>query len=569
MKHSIFQLGQKLKISIFGIIIEGLLSSFNLLVLFQVLRLIFTGSVTFSDILKATGVLTLIFAIRLVLYTVAYTGSQIGGADVSRNIRLGIGDKLKHIPLGRFTKNRTGYYINAATTEVSDFEQILTHKLADIAKYIVTALAIGVYTLTLHAPSGIATLLSTLMLIPAMLMSRHYITKYGSLKNRAREDNVSAITEYLNGGQTLRSYHLVGQKNAALTASMKAYSDISYLYEKAILPIGYGFHFLNYCALAIVILLAAKAWISGSIDAATLLLLVMLPLFLTKIHLTLFISLISYRNLLISRNKITNILGEKEEPRFTEHVIRHGTIAFDNVSFAYVEGEDVLKGIHFTIPARSFTAIVGDSGAGKSTIFNLISRYYVPQKGSIYLDGKDISNMPAEEVLKSISLVDQDVFLFDDTIRNNIRYARPNATDEEIEHACRLANCDTYIRTTEKGYDTEIGENGSRLSGGERQRLSIARALVKNSPIVLLDEATSSLDIENELLVKQAISQLLQEDKTIVMIAHTLPIVQDADRILVLHDGKILESGTHEDLLKHQGKYAAMWKASQTLHQNL
>ena len=167
--------------------------------------------------------------------------------------------------------------------------------------------------------------------------------------------------------------------------------------------------------------------------------------------------------------------------------------------------------------------------------------------------------MAAERVLEQISMVDQDVFLFDDTIRDNIRHARPDATDGEIEAACREANCDGFIRSMEKGYDTPTGENGNLLSGGERQRISIARAILKNSPILLLDEATASLDIENELAVKQAMK------KTVVMIAHTLSIVKNADQILVVADGKIAEAGTHEELLAKNGKYAAMWQAEQKI----
>ena len=170
-------------------------------------------------------------------------------------------------------------------------------------------------------------------------------------------------------------------------------------------------------------------------------------------------------------------------------------------------------------------------------------------------------------MLEQISLVDQDVFLFDDTIRENIRHARPVATDAEIEAACREANCDSFIRKMEKGYDTPTGENGNLLSGGERQRISIARAILKDSPILLLDEATASLDIENELAVKEAIANLLKAKKTVVMIAHTLSIVKNADQILVVSDGKISEGGTHKELLEEKGKYASMWNAEQQISQ--
>lgn len=566
MKNKVFQMGGRLKVSIAAVVLEGLLSGCNFLILFQVLHLIFDGNVGFSHILQATGLLVLLFAFRLILYMTAYTGSQIGGSDVSRRVRIAIGDKLKRIPLGLFTKNRTGFYINAATSEVGDYEQILTHKLADITKYSILLGAIGIYTCTLYLPIGLLVLLSTLLVIPAMAMSIRQVRIHGTKKNRAREENVSAITEYLTGSQTLRSYALVGEKNEAVTRAMKDYSDISYRYEKAILPIGFAFVYCSYIVLALAVILAVRGWHLGILESAAVILLIMLPLFVGKVNLTLFIELTAYRNLLISREKISGIFGEREEPAKASSFAPENTeIAFENVDFSYVEQEPVLKQASFLIPQRSLTAIVGDSGAGKSTILNLISRYYTLRSGSITIGGIDITDQPSEQVLSYISLVDQDVFLFNDTVRNNIRYARPKASDEEIEQACRLANCDGFIREMEKGYDTEIGENGNRLSGGERQRLSVARAILKDSPIILLDEATASLDIENELLVKQAVANLLKADKTVVMIAHTLPIVKDADRILVLNQGQIAESGTHEELAAAGGKYASMWEASQAL----
>ena len=240
-------------------------------------------------------------------------------------------------------------------------------------------------------------------------------------------------------------------------------------------------------------------------------------------------------------------------------------IEFSNVDFSYNEGEQVLENVSFSAEDKKLTAIVGDSGSGKSTIINLLSRYYDIDSGDIKIGGESIRNMPPETVLDKISMVDQDVFLFDGTIKENIRYARMDATDEEIDRALKEANCDRFIDKLENGVDQRVGENGTFLSGGERQRLSIARAIIKDSPILLLDEATASLDIENELAVKQAIANLLKNRKTVIMIAHTLSIVKNADKIIVVSGGKIVESGTHDELMDKNGKYASMWNAEKLI----
>lgn len=487
MKNEVFKMGGKLKISIAAIVLEGLLGGCNFLVLFQILHLIFDKSIVFSDVIKATGMLAVLFVVRLVLYMTAYTGSQIGGSDVSRRVRIAIGDKLKRIPLGLFTKNRTGFYINAATSEVGDYELILTHKAADITKYTILLLMVGIYICMLYLPIGIIVLISSLLVIPAMAFSIHQVHIFGKRKNLAREENVSSITEYLTGSQTLRSYALVGRKNETVTQAMKEYSDVSYLYEKAILPIGFAFVFCSYVAVVLAIILSVNGWLAGVLEPAALILLIMLPLFVSKINMTLFIELTACRNLLISKDKITGILNEQEEETVdTSFLPDHFEREFRDVDFSYTAGEPVLKKASFTIPENSLTAIVGDSGSGKSTILNLISRYYTPQSGRITIGGKNIMGVPSEQVLSYISLVDQDVFLFHDTVRNNIRYARPDAADEEIEQACRQANCDGFIRNMENGYDTMIGENGNKLSGGEQQRRSVARVILKDSPIIFL-----------------------------------------------------------------------------------
>ncbi len=288
------------------------------------------------------------------------------------------------------------------------------------------------------------------------------------------------------------------------------------------------------------------------------LLICMLPLFCAKLANTIFVDLTSYKNLMISKNKILGVMEEPEESGSMEpfQTDTH-EITFDHVDFAYVPGEPVLKQATFTVPDQKLTAIVGDSGSGKSTILNLIAKYYEPTGGTIAIGGRPTDHVAAERVLEQISMVDQDVFLFDDTIRDNIRHARPDATDGEIEAACREANCDGFIRSMEKGYDTPTGENGNLLSGGERQRISIARAILKNSPILLLDEATASLDVENETKVQGALSRLLQ-GKTVLVIAHRMRTVAGADHIVVLDDGHVAQQGAPAELMEQGGLYRRM-----------
>ena len=561
-----FQKNRNFYLGVGCTILEGLLSGCNFMILYLVMQMMLQKKFLLQPLLAITGLLAGIFLLRLLIYGFGYTQGQIGGAAVSKQIRLCLGEKIKKIPLSRFTQGQTGQYINTITSDVTNYEKILTHKVGDLAKNISLSLMLTVFVSTIWLPGGIIFLATDFLLIPAIWFSFRAVKKYGNRKNQISAENVSSIVEYVTGIQTFRAYGIGGTKNEAVTKAMKDFSDISYIYEANTIPPGSVLGVLAWCSCPVIMLAASNPLLSGSMDLVTYLMLCMMPLFLAKLETTIYVDLTSYKNLTISKRQIVKIFNESEECGATEpFVSQNYDIEFQDIDFSYVPGEPVLEHISLHIPDQKLTAIVGDSGSGKSTILNLIAKYYEANGGTISIGGKPINHVAAERVLEQISMVDQDVFLFDDTIRENIRHARPNATDKEIEAACREANCDGFIRKMEKGYDTPTGENGNLLSGGERQRISIARAILKNSPILLLDEATASLDIENELAVKQAIANLLKEKKTVVMIAHTLSIVKNADQILVVSDGKIAEAGTHDELLAKGGKYAAMWNAEQKI----
>lgn len=560
--HHVFRKNRDFALGVAGTVVEGLLSGSLFMLLYAVMQDLWRGSFNLSRALTLTVVIAVLFLARILIYSAAYTRAQIGGAAVSRNLRLYMGDHLKRIPLARFSQAQTGDYITTITSDVNNYEQILTHKVGDLAKNISLSLMLIAFVMSLNVAAGAVLLLADLLMIPGLWCSFHMVRRYGSEKNAICAENVSSIVEYVSGIQTFRAYGIGGTKNATLIAAMRNFSHVSFLYEAKVLPIGAIYGILSWLACPLVMALCYAPWAEGALDTVTYLLLCMLPLFCAKLANALFIDLTSYKNLRISRQKIDAVLAEPEEGGSnTSLPAEDSSVRFDQVTFGYDAAEPVLRNVSFTAPAQRLTAIVGDSGSGKSTILNLLAKYYTPDAGSISIGGAKIADHSAERVLEQIAMVDQDVFLFDDTVRENIRHARPSATDAEIEAACRAANCDAFIRRLPQGYDTPIGENGSLLSGGERQRLSIARAILREAPVLLLDEATASLDIENELAVKEAIAALLQQPITVIMIAHTLAIVRRADQILVLDGGTIAESGTHDELLARHGKYAAMWQA--------
>ncbi|MDR1024393.1 MAG: ATP-binding cassette domain-containing protein, partial [Treponema sp.] len=265
---------------------------------------------------------------------------------------------------------------------------------------------------------------------------------------------------------------------------------------------------------------------------------------------------------LISTQRMMKVRQEPVMGGDENAVLDNYHIELKNVSFAYHEGSDVIKNISLSIPQGSVTALVGPSGSGKSTLSRLIARFWDVREGEILVGGKNIAGLDPEKLMSWMSFVFQDVVLFNDTVKNNIRIGKEGAGDEEVYAAARMARCDGFIRELPEGYDTVIGENGSTLSGGERQRISIARALLKDAPIVLLDEATASLDPENETLIQAAISELVK-NRTVIVIAHRLRTVLGADKIAVLDQGRLVEEGSGEALLAGNGLFARLYRIQQ------
>lgn len=565
-RRNVFSKNRDFYVSVACTVVDGLLQGFNFGLIFMVMLQVFGGTADLGALLGLTGALAIVFVLRLVIYGYGYVRGQIGGARVSHDIRIYLGDKIKRIPLARFTERSSGDYLGALTANVNDYEQILTHKVGGIVRDIALAVMLTCFVLWLYPPAGGIVAVSYLLIVPAMAFSWRQVKRFGTRKSAICASNTSSIIEHVTGMQTLRAYGIGGVRNDRIVASMREYSDISFWYEVALIPVGAVLSILVGLCQPLMFLVCGAAFLSGTLEAVPFILIIMLPLFMNKLVNSIFVNLTAYKNLMIAKGRIQAVVDEPEETGSFAPFPHNGFgIEFSHVDFEYCKDEPVFSDLRLACENGKLTALVGDSGCGKSTALSLVAQYYTPDAGTASIGGTDTAAYAPESVLADISIVDQSVFLFDDSVMDNIRYARPEATDQEVVEACRLANADGFIRAMPHGYRSIIGENGGRLSGGERQRLSIARAILRDSPVVLLDEATASLDIENELAVKEAIENLLAKRKTVIMVAHTLAIVRAADSIAVIGDGHVLEQGTHDELVAAGGKYAAMWEADRKL----
>ena len=558
-----FAKGRDFYVSCACTVVEGMLGGFNFVLVYLVIQQVFSDSVSLAALFGVTGALVGVFALRLAVYSFGYVRGQIGGSRISRNLRVALGDSIKRIPLSRFTERSSGEYLQALTVNVNDYEQILTHRTGDILKNVSLASVITVFVAFLYAPAGAVVLLSFLLLVPAVALSWRQVKVHGPHKDEVRASNSSAIMEHVDGMQALRAYGMAGVRNDAIVDSMREFSRVSYVYERAVIPVGVALAILAGLSQPLLVVLCYQAWKADAVAASSFLLISMMPLLTLRLVNGIFIDLTAYRNLRIARNNVAAVLAEpQEEGSFDAVPMEGAAISLSHVDFSYGRGPRVLSDFSLRVPEGRLTALVGESGCGKSTVLSLIAQLYRSDRGTIAFGGADTAAYAPESVLRNVALVDQDVFLFDDSVMDNVRYARPGASDEEVREACRLANADGFVSALPEGYATRIGENGGFLSGGERQRISIARAILRDAPIVLLDEATSNLDVENELAVRKAVANLLSSRKTVVMVAHTLSVIRKADSIAVIDGGAVAEQGTHEELLARGGKYARMWSAS-------
>lgn len=478
------------------------------------------------------------------------------GYEVAAQDRIEIGERLKHVPLGYFSKVKTGDILATATTELGVLE-LQGMKMVDaVINGYISVFAIVCFLAFMSPLAALISLVGVGLSALALWGINRKSARLTPKAHEATERLAGAIVEYMRGLATAKSY---GRENTAMEPMAEAIDDLS---AKRI-DIEYGFTPLNVAHLSAikltsvgVVAVAAFAALAGQME---LWVFIVLALF----SFTIFAGVENVNDSAHMLGDLNDILGKLEELKAApvidengqEVALTHADIEFDHVDFSYEkDGKQILRDVSFSIPEGTTCALVGPSGAGKTTIVNLMARFYDVDGGCIRVGGRDVRELTCDSLLEDFAMVFQNVYLFDDTVAANIGFGRAGATREEIEEAARRACCYDFIMELPQGFDTRVGEGGAALSGGQKQRISIARALLKDAPIIILDEATASVDPENEALIQHAIAELTA-DKTVVAIAHRLATIRNADQILVVDGGGIAQRGTHDDLMRQEGTY--------------
>lgn len=466
--------------------------------------------------------------------------------------RIQIGDKLKAVPMGYFNKNSLGNITAVSTTILSDVEMGAPIVLINTFGGLVNALVFAIAILLFDWRIGLIVISGMALYLVFVASMQNKTAKNAPLRQTAQENLIDAALETIQGMSVVKAFNL--EKNKKIDCAMKESCKQNIRIEKAISP----YLFLQNITLDLfsvgIMLLSIYFCLQDTLSLAYCLMMIVASFLIFGEMKTVSAGIIMLPIVETSidrANQLDNvpIMADGKVPMSKNH-----EITFDHVSFAYQQ-KKVLDCISFQIPEKTMTAIVGPSGSGKSTICALMTRFWDVDSGIISIGGRNIKDYVLSDLMANISIVFQNVYLFADTIENNIKFGKPEATHEEVVQAAKRACCDDFISALPDGYNTVIGEGGASLSGGEKQRISIARAMLKDAPIVIFDEATANIDPENEDRLQMAIEELTR-DKTIIMIAHRLKTVKNADQILVVDDGKIIQQGKHEKLIKEQGIYA-------------
>ena len=540
------------------------------LVLNSFLDTLLDGGSKNTNVLMYTIIGVVILVVIFVMHYLQYTITYMGTYKESERRRITLAEKLRTLPLRFFQEHDVSDLTGTIMGDCAGFEHAFSHTVSQFWGSIISTAIVCIVLLVYDWRMGLALLWVAPIAFAIVLLSRKLQSKQGRKHMAAKLELADGIQECLETVQDIKACNQEDAYMRKLDAKMDAAEKAqisSEMMTASLVTTGQMFLRLG---LATVIVVGNSLMINGE---TTLFSYILFLIAASRLYDPLSGAMSNMAELFgvdLQVDRLKAIQNHKEEDRQKEYKTNGYDITFDHVSFAYEPGKPVLKDVSFTAKQGQVTALVGPSGGGKSTIANLVAGFYDADGGKITLGGTDIAPIDSVAMMREFSVVFQNVVLFNNTVMENIRVGRKDATDEEVIAAAKAARCHDFIEKLPEGYQTVIGENGSTLSGGECQRLSIARALLKDAPVILLDEATASLDVDNETEIQEAISKLVK-GKTVLVIAHRMRTVENADKIVVLSDGVVSECGTHDELMRKNGLYAklvtlqteaAQWKIS-------
>lgn len=560
----IFRVTQtKLSRLVLGEFLHGFLLAVPTGMLLLIVWELFTPTPNIQKIIQVLVIMTLLFMFQLYIAKRIKVETSISIYSMGSKLRILLGNQLQKLSLGFYKKRDPGDLASVVLQDVSNFETILAHSIENIFGSIFGTVFLSSFLFFMDWKLALLMISAIPLAFVFVLGATFVAEKYSRAHIQSRNETGSRFTEYIQGIGHLKAFNQTGEKFSTLE---KAFNDLRKNSIK-VEAIPGPFIITAFVIFEFFFLLMVYFGIEGinnamlTIPVFTAFLIVGYRLYDPLKLLMIDYAMLRYMN--VSLNRIVDLMkaslqsqGKNLQPCSTH-------IEFKQVTFSYVDRE-VLSDISCTMPEKSLTALVGPSGSGKSTMANLIARFWDVQKGQVLIGGVDVKDMAPETVYSLISEVFQDVYLFDDTIYNNIKIGNPSASETDILNAAEKAQVNEFLSALPHGIHTKVGEGGSHLSGGQKQRVSIARAMLKDAPIVLLDEATASLDPENEIYIQLAIQELVKQ-KTVVVIAHKLQTIRHADNIIVLEDGRIKEQGKHHTLLANNDLYASFWHTQQSL----
>ncbi|WP_370677932.1 ABC transporter ATP-binding protein [Pleomorphomonas sp. PLEO] len=530
-----------------------------ILVIYKVVMAALSGMLDPAYLIGAAGLALLAVVVGYALMGLAVGLSHVVAFDVLCRLRLALARHLARLPIGWFADRKSGDAKKLIIDEPESMELIFAHGIPEGASALASWLAVSVWLFAIDWRMALATVAVTPIAFVLISAGMARGARWAADYQRAGARMNASVVEFLAGMAVVKIFNRTGESFAETARAVRAYAEVETAWAKDYLPLGGTFHALVLTNVVVILPVGAFLVAAGSLDLPTLVLFVILGANYSQPLMKLFNQFHTLAHISMGSTRIAEALAAVPQADSAREVaLSSHDVVFDEVSFGYGE-EEVLHQVSFTARTGSVTALVGPSGAGKSTVASLVARFWEPRSGRVMLGGVDLREIGLEQLMDKVAFVFQDSFLFSDTIAANIRFGNPDASDADVEAAARAARAHDFIMAFPDGYATRLGDRGQLLSGGERQRIAIARAILKNAPVIVLDEATAFADPDNEAAIQEAIGELTT-GRTLLVVAHRLHTIMSADQILVVDGGRIAEAGRHDELVESGGLYARLWR---------